>query len=240
MAAADAVKQVPEVEALVFDVFGTLVDWRGSIAREAPPIIGQEIDGFAFADAWRGEYQTGMEGIRSGSRGYVKLDILHRENLERILPRFGLTDLAPETLERLNALWHRLAGWPDVEFGLSRLRRKFRLAPCSNGNIGLMVDVARRNNFIWDAILGADIARDYKPKPAVYLAAVEALGLTPDRVMMVAAHSYDLKAAAQCGLRTAHIARPDEYGPGTGETEPLVAVDFAAESLTDLATRLGT
>ncbi|MDB5591959.1 haloacid dehalogenase type II [Enterovirga sp.] len=227
------------VEALFFDVFGTLVDWRGSISREAPGLIGREIDGLAFADAWRAEYQIGMEGVRDGSRGYVRLDVLHRENLDRILPRFGLQDLDEEVLARLNLLWHRLDAWPDVQFGLSRLRRRFRLAPASNGNIGLMVDLARHNDFVWDAILGADVARDYKPKPAVYLAAAEAMGLPPERCMMVAAHSYDLKAAAACGLRTAHVARPDEYGPGTGETAPTVQVDIAAESLADLAEKLG-
>ena len=231
---------MPEVDALFFDVFGTLVDWRSSIARDAPAVIGREIDGFAFADAWRAEYQVGMEGVRQGQRGYVRLDVLHLENLRRILPRFGLEDLDEETLGRLNLLWHRLSGWTDVQFGLSRLRRRYRLAPCSNGNIGLMVDLARHNNFIWDAILGAEIARDYKPKPSVYLAAADALGLPPERCMMVAAHSYDLKSAAACGLRTAHVARPDEYGPGTGEAEPTVPVDHAAASLTDLATRLGT
>jgi 2-haloacid dehalogenase len=227
------------VEALFFDVFGTLVDWRGSISREAPGLIGRDIDGLAFADAWRAEYQIGMEGVRDGSRGYVRLDVLHRENLDRILPRFGLQDLDEEVLARLNLLWHRLDAWPDVQFGLSRLRRRFRLAPASNGNIGLMVDLARHNDFVWDAILGADVARDYKPKPAVYLAAAEAMGLPPERCMMVAAHSYDLKAAAACGLRTAHVARPDEYGPGTGETAPTVQVDIAAESLADLAEKLG-
>lgn len=231
---------VPEVEALFFDVFGTLVDWRKSIARDAPAIIGREIDGLAFADAWRGEYQAGMEGVRSGGRGFVRLDILHRENLERILPRFGLADLPEEARARLNLLWHRLDAWPDVEFGLSRLRRKYRLAPVSNGNIGLMVDLARANGFVWDAILGAEIARDYKPKPGVYLAAAEALGLPPERCMMVAAHSSDLEAAAECGLRTAHVARPDEYGPGTGEAQPTIPVDIAAGSLTELAQRLST
>ena len=230
---------IPEVEALFFDVFGTLVDWRGSIARDAPAIIGREVDGFAFADAWRGEYQTGMEGVRKGDRGYVRLDILHRENLDRILPRFGLDDLSEETRQELNMLWHRLSAWPDVEFGLSRLRRKFKLAPVSNGNIGLMVDLARANDFVWDAILGAEVARDYKPKPVVYLTACECLGLPPERCMMVAAHSYDLKAAAELGLRTGHIARPDEHGPGTGEAAPLVPVDVAGTSLTELAERLG-
>lgn len=229
---------VPEVAALFFDVFGTLVDWRGSIAKEAPALIGREVDGAAFADAWRGEYQAGMERVRSGERGYVRLDVLHRENLERILPRFGLEGLPEEKLEALTLLWHRLGAWPDVEFGLSRLRRRYRVAPVSNGNIGLMVDLARRNGFVWDAILGADVARDYKPKPAVYHAAAEALGLAPGRCMMVAAHSDDLRAAAACGLRTAHLARPDEHGPGLGEAEPTVPVDVAVGSLTDLALRL--
>ena len=229
----------PDVDALFFDVFGTLVDWRSSIARDAPPIIGREVDGLAFADAWRAEYQVGMEGVRAGSRGYVRLDILHRENLDRILPRFGLDDLGERERTELNLVWHRLDAWPDVEFGLSRLRRRFRLAPCSNGNIALMVDLARHNAFTWDAILGAEIARDYKPKPVVYLAAADALGLAPERCMMVAAHSYDLSAAAECGLRTAHLARSDEYGPGTGESVSTVPVDVAVGSLTELAERLG-
>ncbi|WP_375460484.1 haloacid dehalogenase type II [uncultured Enterovirga sp.] len=226
------------VEALFFDVFGTLVDWRTTIAREVAG-LGRGIDGEAFADAWRAEYQPGMEGVRAGNRGYVRLDILHRENLDRILPRFGLDDLDDPARQRLNLVWHRLDAWLDVEFGLSRLRRRFKLAPASNGNIALMVDLARHNNFGWDAILGAEIARDYKPKPEVYLAAADALALPPERCMMVAAHSYDLAAAAACGLRTAHVARPDEYGPATGEAGPTVPVDVAAGSLSELAERLG-
>lgn len=227
------------VDALFFDVFGTLVDWRGSIARGARAIVGREIDGAAFADAWRAEYQPGMEGVRTGARGYVRLDVLHRENLDRILPRFGLDDLGGEAREKLTLLWHGLDAWPDVEFGLSRLRRRYRLAPVSNGNIAIMVDLARRNRFAWDAILGADIARDYKPKPEVYLASAAALGLSPERCMMVAAHSSDLAAAIGCGLRTAHIARPDEHGPGLGESGPRLVVDVAAASMIDLAERLG-
>ena len=179
-----------------------------------------------------------MAGVREGNRGFVRLDVLHRENLERILPRFGLDDLPDEKRAALTMLWHRLSAWPDVEFGLSRLRRKYRLAPCSNGNIGLMVDLARHNKIVWDAIVGAEIARDYKPKPGVYLACADALGLPPERCMMVVAHSDDLAAAAATGLRTAHIARPDEHGPGKGEAEPLVPVDVSASSLTDLATKL--
>jgi 2-haloacid dehalogenase len=230
------------IKALFFDVFGTLVDWRTSIAREAHTILrplGHEFDWLAFADAWRGEYQTGMEEVRSGRIPFSRLDIIHRRNLDRILPRFGLEKVAEEHLVALNLAWHRLDVWTDVPAGMARLRKKFWLGPVSNGNISLIVDLARRNDMPWDAILGAEIAGDYKPKPRVYLAACEAFGLSPERCMMVAAHSNDLAAAAGCGLKTAHIARPNEKGPGKGESAPSVAVDFAARDLLDLAGQLG-
>jgi len=229
------------VKALFFDVFGTLVDWRTSIAREAVAILkplGHEVDGIAFADAWRGEYQPGMEEVRAGKIPFSKLDVLHRHNLERILLRFGLTGLSDDVLKTLNLAWHRLDAWPDVAPGLVRLKRTLLLAPVSNGNISLMVDLARRNGFPWDAILGSEIAGDYKPKPRVYLAACAAFDLAPEHCMMVAAHSRDLAAAAANGLRTAHVARPDEYGLGTGEPGPKVPVDVAAKSLLDLADKL--
>lgn len=229
------------IKALFFDVFGTLVDWRSSIAAEAPrrlALLGTNIDGLAFADAWRAEYQPAMEEIRKGGRGYVKLDQLHLENLERILPRFGLETLSSDKKAELNLIWHRLTAWPDVAPGLARLRQNHLLAPMSNGNIALMVDLARHNHYIWDAILGAEIARDYKPKPSVYLAGAAALNLRPEQCLMVAAHSSDLAAAAACGLKTAHIARPNEYGMGKGETMPYVPVDFAASDLMDLAEKL--
>jgi 2-haloacid dehalogenase len=231
------------VEALFFDVFGTLADWRTSIARDAKAILAplghDKIDWLAFADAWRGEYQPGMEEVRSGKIPFSKLDVLHRRNLERLLPRFNLTELSEDTLRNLNLAWHRLDTWPDVAPGLTRLKRRFRLAPVSNGNISLMVDVARRNGLPWDAILGAEIAGDYKPKPRVYLSAAAAFDLAPGDCMMVAAHSNDLKAAAAQGLRTAHIARPNEHGPNTGEPGPKVPTDYAAKGLEDLATQLG-
>ena len=229
------------VKALFFDVFGTLVDWRTSIARETAANLkplGHEVDGFALADAWRGEYQPGMEEVRAGKIPFSKLDVLHRRNLERILPRFGLTGLSDDVLKTLNLAWHRLDAWPDVAPGLARLKRTLLLAPVSNGNISLMVDLARRNGFPWDAILGSEIAGDYKPKPSVYLAACAAFDLPPEHCMMVAAHSGDLAAAAATGLRTAHVARPDEYGPATGEPGPKVPVDVAATSLLDLADKL--
>ena len=179
------------VQALFFDVFGTLVDWRTSIAREVERILeplGYRLDWVAFADAWRGEYQPGMEEVRSGRIPFSKLDVLHRRNLERLLPRFDLQNLSDEVLADLTLVWHRLDAWPDVPAALARLKRAFRLAPVSNGNISLMVDLARRNEFPWDAILGAEIAGDYKPKPRVYLAACQALDLAPAQCMMVAAH----------------------------------------------------
>ena len=233
----------PTVAALFFDVFGTLVDWRTSVAREAERILsplGYDLDWVAFADAWRGEYQPGMEEVRSGRIPFSKLDVLHRRNLERLLPRFDLQNLSGEVLDDMTLIWHRLAAWPDVPAALARLRRKFKLAPVSNGNISLMVDLARHNNFPWDAILGAEVAGDYKPKPRVYLAACAALDLPPAQCMMVAAHSSDLAAAAACGLRTAHTARVNEYGPNTGEAAPTVPVDAAAKDLADLADKLGT
>jgi 2-haloacid dehalogenase len=231
----------PPVKALFFDVFGTLVDWRTSIAREVKALLeprGHALDWPAFADAWRGEYQGAMEEVRAGRIGFCKLDVLHRRNLDRILPRFQLEALGEDDRRALTMAWHRFDAWPDVTGALHRLRRRYLLAPVSNGNISLMVDLARRNDFPWDAILGAEIARDYKPKPCVYLAAAEAFDLPPGDCMMVAAHSSDLVAAAAAGLRTAHIARPDEKGKGRGEGAPSVGVDVAAKDLGDLAGKL--
>ena len=230
------------VKALFFDVFGTLVDWRTSIAREAKALLeprGHALDWPAFADAWRGEYQGAMEEVRAGRIAFCKLDVLHRRNLDRILPRFDLDALGEDDRRALNMAWHRLDAWPEVTEALHRLRRRFLLAPVSNGNISLMVDLARRNDFPWDAVLGAEIAGDYKPKPRVYLAAAEAFDLQPGDCMMVAAHSSDLAAAAAAGLRTAHVARPDEKGKGRGEGAPSVGVDVTAKDLGDLAGKLG-
>jgi 2-haloacid dehalogenase len=229
------------VKALFFDVFGTLVDWRWGVAREAQRRLmplGHSLDWLGFADAWRDEYQPSMDEVREGRIPFCKLDVLHRRNLERILPRFGVSGLDEATLRELNLAWHRLDAWPDATPGLARLKQRFMIAPVSNGNISLMVDLARRNAFPWDAILGAEAAGDYKPKPRVYLAACEAFDLAPSDCVMVAAHSSDLAAAAAAGLHTAHIARPNERGPGKGEAEPKVPVDYAALSVQDLAGEL--
>ena len=230
------------LHALLFDVFGTLVDWRSSIAREAKAALaprGVAIDWLAFADAWRGQYQPAMDDVRSGRLPFSKLDALHRRNLDVILSTFALDDVDEATRAHLNLAWHRLDAWPDVRPGLDRLRAQFRLAPCSNGNISLMIDLARRNGFAWDAILGAELARDYKPKPIVYLAAVEALDCAPDEVMMVAAHPSDLAAAAHVGLRTAFIERPNEFGPGRGDKVGTATFDHAVTSIPALADALG-
>ncbi len=231
-----------ELRALFFDVFGTLVDWRASIAREARKILSPldvETGWLALADAWRAQYQPALEEVRRGRLPFDKLDALHRRNLDVVLRELGLDRIDEAVRADLNLAWHRLDAWPDVKPGLDRLRSKFRIAPCSNGNISLMVDLARRNGLVWDAILGAELARDYKPKAAVYLAAAAAFDCAPEETLMVAAHSSDLAAASRAGLRTAFVARPDEHGPGKGESAPQLPVDFNAASLLDLANQLG-
>jgi 2-haloacid dehalogenase len=230
------------VKAFIFDVFGTVVDWRTSIARESKAILepkGYALDWLAFADAWRGEYQPAMEEVRTGVIPFSKLDVLHRRNLERVLPRFNVSGLDEATMQHFNKAWHRLDGWPDSAPGLQRLHKKFLIAPCSNGNISLMCGIARRNDFPWDAILGSEIAGDYKPKPIVYLRSAEAFDCQPHECVMVAAHSNDLASAAETGLRTAHIARPNEKGPGKGEAAPTVPVDIAVPSIEALAQAMG-
>ncbi len=224
------------VQALIFDVFGTCVDWRGSVARAVSRTL-PGIDATAFATAWRAEYDPAMARIREGGRGYVPLDDLHLENLHRVADDFGVD--VPDAAE-LNKAWERLDPWPDVVPGLARLRPSYMLAPCSNGSIALMTRLARHADLRWDCILGADLARDYKPKPAVYLASCAALRLAPAEVMMVAAHNPDLAAARDAGLATAFVPRPQEHGPE--QTTDLRAEsdwDVVASDFEDLAARLG-
>jgi 2-haloacid dehalogenase len=233
---------MPDVKALVFDTFGTLVDWRNGVARETERILkpmGHTFDWLAFADAWRDQYQPSMDEIRSGRRPFVKLDILHRENLERVLPRFGVEKLSEPTLAELTLAWHKLDAWPDVGPAFARLHKRFLMAPCSNGNIALMADVGRRNNLPWDAILGSEIAQGYKPQPKVYLMTCEAFNLKPEQVMMCAAHSGDLASAQKLGLRTGHVGRPGEGGPGTGETAPKGSFDVVGKNFGEFADKLG-
>jgi 2-haloacid dehalogenase len=219
--------------ALIFDVFGTCVDWRTSVAREVAAML-PGVDARAFATLWRAEYDPAMARIREGGRGYVPLDDLHRENLHRVAADFGVT--APDDLAHA---WERLDPWPDVVAGLTALKRHHIIAPCSNGSIALMTRLARHAGLPWDCILGAEIARDYKPKPRVYLAACAALRLPSDQVMMVAAHNDDLTAARAAGLLTAFVLRPTEHGPGqTTDLTPEADWEIIATDFHDLARQL--
>src|ERR671910_133614 len=233
-----------QLKALVFDVFGTCVDWRSSIAREGEALgrrLGATgVDWLAFADAWRAQYQPQMETVRSGKRPWTTLDVLHREALDMVLPGFELGEMSEADRDDLTRAWHRLDPWPDGVEGLIRLKSRYVIAPNSNGNIALLVNMARRAGFPWDAILGAEIARAYKPRPEVYLRCAEALGLAPSAVMMVAAHNSDLVTAAGCGLQTAFVPRPMEYGPDqTSDLAPEQEFDVVATDFIDLANTLG-
>ena len=234
-----------QVKALTFDVFGTVVDWRGSIAREAAEILGAgkglERDWNAFALAWRDRYQPAMERVRAGNRGFVKLDVLHRENLLEVLEQFDIGGLTDAEIDHLNFAWHRLDPWPDTVAGLTRLKTKYPLATLSNGNVALIVAMARRAGLPWDAVLGAEVARAYKPMPEAYLSAADMLGVAPVECMLVAAHNDDLKAAKDAGLSAAFVCRPTEMADAgqTKDLEPWDGVDVAAASFEDLADKLG-
>lgn len=231
------------IQALVFDVFGTVVDWRTSLIRRFEKFghdNGLTADWAGLVDDWRGQYQPLMNEVRSGKREWAYLDELHRIALEQLLPRYGLANLNDSQKHSLVQGWHFLDPWQDSVAGLTRLKKKFILATLSNGGLRLLTDMARYANLPWDAIFSADIFRHYKPDPEVYLGAAALLDAPPQDVMLVAAHNYDLKAARQCGLKTAFVARPAEYGPRQ-------ASDFAAESdweyvaadFVDLAAKLG-
>ena len=232
------------VRALLFDVFGTVVDWRLGVAREVEVFCsarGLAVDSTDFADAWRARYQPAMEEIRSGGRGYTALDVLHRENLDATLSEFGLgASIDAASRDELNRAWEKLPPWPDSVAGLAALKKVYAIAPCSNGSIALMTWLAKYGGLPWDAILGAEVARAYKPQPEVYLASAAALDLVPHEVMMVAAHQGDLLAAAKQGLRTAFVKRPLERGVnGKVDTTPDPSFDFVADDFRDLATQLG-
>jgi 2-haloacid dehalogenase len=231
------------VKALAFDVFGTVVDWRRSLIREGEALgraRGLAVDWARFADAWRALYQPMLSRVRSGELPWTRLDDLHRMSLDRLLVDFGIRGLGEAEIEHFNRAWHRLDPWPDAIPGLTRLRPRFILATCSNGNVALMVDMARRAGLPWDAILGAEPARHYKPEPEAYRVTADWLGLRPEQCMMVAAHNGDLAAAAACGLRTAFVARPTEHGPGQRtDLTPDRDYDVVAGNFVDLAARLG-
>jgi 2-haloacid dehalogenase len=233
-----------DIRACLFDVFGTVVDWRSSVSRDLAAFAESRglprLDWLEFTVEWRKLYQPSMEEIRSGRRPFTILDVLHRESLLRLLERYRLTGLPAADIDHMSRAWHRLDPWPDAVEGLTRLKRKRIIAPCSNGNIALMVNLAKRAGLPWDCILGAETARAYKPMPEAYLASCRQLGLPPAQVMMVAAHNGDLKAARAQGLATAFVPRPLEHGPG--QTTDLAAdpacVDLAARDFVDLAAKL--
>ena len=236
---------LPGVRALVFDVFGTVVDWRSGVARDARNFLARhgrkEIDPHAFADAWRRRYQPAMEEVRSGRRPFTRLDVLHRENLDLVLRDHGIDPaaIAAEELDWLNRAWHRLDPWPDTIPGLIRLRAKHFLAPLSNGNILLLANMAKRAGIPWDAVLGAEAAQAYKPQPEAYLRTADILGLKPGEVALVAAHNNDLAAARKAGLKTAFVLRPTEHGPDqTTDTRAEQDWEAVASSFEDLADRL--
>lgn len=231
-----------EVRALTFDVFGTVVDWRASVTREAAAIgaaNGVEADWGAFAAEWRSMYDPALEEVRSGRRPWTKLDTLHRESLAALAPKYGLDRLSEADLEMLNTAWHRLDPWPDVLDGFARLKRRYALVTLSNGNVALMLNMARRAGIPWDAILGAEVSKHYKPQPEAYLATADLLGLQPSQCMMVAAHPRDLDAAAKTGFHTAYIHRPQEYPHRPPNDVPEGRYDLRADNMIDLAARLG-
>jgi len=233
------------VRALVFDVFGTVVDWRSGVAREAAPFLARHAQGAAepgaFADAWRRRYQPAMEEVRSGRRPFTRLDVLHRENLDGVLPEFGIDPavVPPAELDELNLAWHRLDAWPDAVAGLTRLKSRYIIAPLSNGNVILMIDMAKRAGLPWDAILGAEVAQAYKPAAQAYLRTAEILALRPDEICLVAAHNNDLAAARKCGLRTAFVFRPNESGPKRTPPGPDQDWDAIVHDFGELASTFG-
>jgi len=231
------------VRALVFDVFGTVVDWRTSVAREVTAAAKRRdlaVDGEKFADAWRAGYGPSMNRVRTGELLWTRLDDLHRMTLDKIVGDFGLSSLTEDERAELNHAWHRLDPWPDSVPGLTRLKKRFTIAPLSNGNIALMADLAKYAHLPWDAILGAELVRHYKPDHEVYESAATFLDLPRGHVMMVAAHLGDLRAAKAAGLLTAFVPRPMEYGPnGKPDLKPDKSVDITAKDFKDLASQLG-
>jgi 2-haloacid dehalogenase len=231
------------VKALAFDVFGTVVDWRSTVIREGRE-LGRlkklDVDWAAFADAWRAGYAPAMEVVKRGELPWTPLDKLNRMILDRLAPEFHLDELSETEKDHLNRVWHRLSPWPEAVAGLTRLRRRFVLATLSNGNMALLVNMAKHAGLPWDCVLSAELARQYKPARAVYQMAADLLGLRPEEVMMVAAHPSDLRAAKLAGLRSAFVARPLEFGPTrAAQSAPDSSFDVAARDFLDLADKLG-
>jgi 2-haloacid dehalogenase len=232
---------MPNLEALVFDVFGTVVDWRSTVIHEGKELGRRkslDVDWAAFADAWRSRYAPSMDRVRRGEIPWTKLDDLHRSSLEGLLEEFGVADLSEEEKDRFNKVWHRLDPWPDAVEGLMRLKERYVISPLSNGNVALLVNMAKKAGLPWDLILSAELVRHYKPDPETYLMASDLLGLTPEHVMMVAAHPSDLRAARKSGLRTAYVPRPMEFGPGKEAEPPDPSFDLVADDFIELDRKL--
>ena len=228
-----------QVKVLAFDVFGTVVDWHGSIQREIQA-LAPGIDADAFALAWRAGYQPAMQRVRSGELGWTRIDDLHRMILDSILPDFGLQGMDDSQRQHLNLAWHRLRPWDDSASGLRRLRQRFTTCSLSNGNLGLLTHLAKNGSLAWDCLLSAEVFRAYKPDPATYLGVAGVFGVKPEEVMLVAAHHDDLAAARQCGLRTAYIERPLEFGSARPkDVSPQTGNDMHARNFLDLADQLG-
>jgi 2-haloacid dehalogenase len=229
------------VSALIFDVFGTVVDWRGSVIREGEELGRKknlDVDWAAFADEWRGRYAPSMDRVRRGELPWTNLDALHRASLEELLEEFGVEGLSEEEIDHLNKVWHRLDPWPDSVAGLARLKERYVISTFSNGNVALLTDMAKRAGLPWDLILSAELVRHYKPDPETYLMAPNFLDLRPDEVMLVAAHPSDLRAAQTHGLRAAYVLRPLEWGP-VGEAEPAdPSFDLVVDDIVELAEKL--
>jgi 2-haloacid dehalogenase len=235
---------ISQVKALVYDVFGSVVDWRGSIIREVSAVgkkLGVEGDWEAFADKWRGGYHDGMQSFRDGKRGWMTADTMHRERLDILLAEYGLTGLSEEEINHLNKAWHRLDPWPDAVAGLTRLKSKYIIGTLSNGNVGLLVSMAKYGGIPWDVVMAGELFQSYKPDPKVYLGAAKMLGLEPGEVMMCAAHLHDLHAAAKLGLRTGFVARPNEYGNGARKPDLKAddSIDVAADTYDEFASKMG-
>jgi len=237
-------REKDQIKAILFDVFGTVVDWRNGVIRELTAFgngRGIKQDWAQFADDWRALYQPSMEEVRTGRRPWVILDTLHRESLTKLLERNGIRGLAAGEIEHLTTIWHRLDPWPDAVAGLARLKKRYIIGTLSNGNIGLLARMAKRAGLPWDVVLGAEIARAYKPLAECYVRNAEALNLRPEEVMLAAAHNGDLAAAAKAGLRTAFIVRPTEYGPGQrGDLKAEQAWDVVTDSFLGLADAMGS
>lgn len=231
------------IKAVVFDVFGTVVDWRTSIIREGRALAkrkGVDADWEAFADAWRGKYQPSMDRVRKGERPWTKLDDLHRESLLELLDEFKVDGLSEGEIEDFNRAWHRLDPWPDTVEGLTRIKSNYVIATLSNGNVALLLNMAKRAGLPWDAVLGAEPAKAYKPTPEAYLRTADFLGLPTEQVMLCAAHNDDLMAARSHGYRTAFVRRAKEYGPHQKKDfEAEHDFDVVGETIIEIAEKLG-